>query len=79
MLGNSCVSHSCTICKYIELCLGVSLNERSFQTDRPGQLNEAASHENLKRFVEWGGNFFDTANVYSRGESEKVLGTWLSS
>ncbi|PVD21585.1 hypothetical protein C0Q70_17383 [Pomacea canaliculata] len=48
-------------------------------TDRPGQLNEAASHENIKRFVEWGGNFFDTANVYSRGESEKVLGTWLSS
>ncbi|PVD21586.1 hypothetical protein C0Q70_17384 [Pomacea canaliculata] len=46
---------------------------------RPGQLDEAASHEVIKRFVELGGNFIDTANVYSRGGSEQVIGTWLSS
>ena len=28
-------------------------------------------------FVEAGGNFIDTANVYSRGKSEEVVGQWL--
>src|SRR3989454_10890918 len=27
-------------------------------------------------FVEVGGNFFDTANVYSNGVSEEILGRW---
>ena len=30
------------------------------------------------RFRELGGNFLDTANRYSRGESERVIGNWLS-
>lgn len=29
------------------------------------------------RFVELGGNFLDTANVYSQGESEEIIGSWL--
>jgi aryl-alcohol dehydrogenase (NADP+) len=31
----------------------------------------------LDRFVERGGNFVDTADVYSRGGSEEILGRWL--
>lgn len=46
--------------------------------------DEAASHDLLDRFVAAGGNFVDTADVYSRwvpgnsgGESETILGRWL--
>ncbi len=31
----------------------------------------------LDYFLEVGGNFFDTADVYGRGTSEKILGEWL--
>ena len=30
------------------------------------------------RFVEAGGNFIDTADVYSRGASEEIIGRWLA-
>ncbi|WP_419615296.1 aldo/keto reductase [Thiolapillus sp.] len=43
-----------------------------------GQLSEADSHKVIDRFVEWGGNFIDTANVYGRGSSENIVGSWLS-
>lgn len=46
--------------------------------------DEAMSHTLLDRFVAAGGNFIDTANVYSSrvpghagGESESVIGRWL--
>lgn len=42
------------------------------------QMEEAASHGLLDRFVEGGGNFLDTSNVYSSGKSEEIIGTWLS-
>jgi aryl-alcohol dehydrogenase-like predicted oxidoreductase len=35
------------------------------------------SHKIADKFVEAGGNFIDTANVYSRGKSEEVVGSWL--
>lgn len=48
-------------------------------------VNEADSFRLLDRFVEAGGNFIDTADVYSAwapghqgGESETVIGNWLS-
>ena len=41
-------------------------------------LDEEAGIELVDRAVELGINFFDTANVYSRGESEVVLGDALS-
>ena len=44
----------------------------------PGQTNEEESHAILDRFVELGGNFIDSANAYSLGESERILGTWLA-
>ena len=29
------------------------------------------------RYVEAGGNFFDTSNIYNEGRSEMILGSWL--
>jgi len=47
-------------------------------------VDEDTSYRLLDTFVEAGGNFIDTANVYSRwvpghqgGESETILGNWL--
>src|SRR5262245_55691142 len=37
-------------------------------------LSEEDSRPHIKRALELGVNFFDTANVYSNGESEAVLG-----
>jgi aryl-alcohol dehydrogenase-like predicted oxidoreductase len=42
------------------------------------ESDEKVAHEQLDRFVEQGGNFVDTADVYSDGESEKILGRWLA-
>ncbi|CAG5122224.1 unnamed protein product [Candidula unifasciata] len=43
----------------------------------PGQTNEEASHQIINRYVEWGGNFLDTADMYALGKSEAILGKWL--
>ncbi len=42
------------------------------------ESTEEVSHAQLDRFVEQGGNFLDTANVYSRGISEEIIGRWLA-
>ncbi|MEU4235762.1 aldo/keto reductase [Actinoplanes sp. NPDC026619] len=42
------------------------------------ESSEEVSNAQLDRFVEAGGNFIDTANVYSRGRSEEVIGRWLA-
>jgi aryl-alcohol dehydrogenase (NADP+) len=39
---------------------------------------EEVAHAQLDRFVEAGGNFIDTANVYSQGRSEQIVGSWLA-
>src|ERR1700684_2254161 len=48
---------------------------------RPGRhawtLDEAASAPFLKQALDLGINFFDTANVYSSGASEEVVGRFL--
>ena len=62
--------------KVSRLCLGCMTyggpNERW-----PWALDEAASRPYIKRALELGINFFDTANVYSAGMSEEVLGRAL--
>ena len=55
--------------KVSELCLGAMTLGR--------EAGEALSHQMLNRFVEAGGNFIDTADVYRRGASETVIGHWL--
>lgn len=52
------------------LCLGAM----TFGTE----TDEKTAHEQLDRFIERGGNFIDTANVYSGGESESIIGRWLA-
>src|SRR5258706_5391194 len=42
------------------------------------ESSEEVSHAQLDRFIERGGNFVDTANVYSRGVSEEIVGGWLA-
>jgi aryl-alcohol dehydrogenase-like predicted oxidoreductase len=56
------------------ICLGCM----SFGSSREWMLDEDASHEIIERAVDLGVNFFDTANVYSRGESEEILGDALT-
>ena len=61
--------------KVSRICLGCM----SFGTSdwREWVLGEDESREILERAIELGINFFDTANVYSRGESEEILGRVL--
>jgi aryl-alcohol dehydrogenase-like predicted oxidoreductase len=54
-----------------ELCLGTM----TFGADRG--TDEATAHQILDAFVDTGGTFIDTANVYSQGASEEILGRWL--
>jgi aryl-alcohol dehydrogenase-like predicted oxidoreductase len=57
------------------LCLGcMSIGSSDW---RDWVLDEEASRELVERAVELGINFFDTANVYSYGESERILGDVL--
>src|SRR3954469_3594431 len=42
------------------------------------ESDEAVAHAQLDAFVEAGGNLIDTADVYSRGVSEEIIGRWLA-
>ena len=42
------------------------------------ESDEAVSHAQLDRFVAAGGNLIDTADVYSAGRSEEIIGRWLA-
>jgi aryl-alcohol dehydrogenase-like predicted oxidoreductase len=57
------------------LCLGcMSIGSSDW---RDWVLEEEASRELVERAIELGINFFDTANIYSHGESERLLGEML--
>jgi aryl-alcohol dehydrogenase-like predicted oxidoreductase len=43
------------------------------------ESDEEVAYEQLDRFLEEGGNFLDTADVYADGESEGIIGRWLGS
>ncbi len=59
--------------KVSRLCLGCM----SFGSQFDWMIPEEPSHEVVQRALEAGINFFDTANVYSTGESERILGRAL--
>ncbi|MDN4595542.1 aldo/keto reductase [Leifsonia virtsii] len=42
------------------------------------EADEATSHAILERYLDAGGNLVDTADVYSSGASESIIGRWLS-
>jgi len=55
--------------KVTPLCLGTM--------NFGGRSDSAESHAILDAYVELGGNFIDTANVYNDGRSEEVIGDWM--
>ena len=55
--------------KVSRLCLGAMTFGR--------ESTEELSLDMLNRFKELGGNFIDTADAYSAGLSEEILGRWL--
>jgi len=57
-----------------EICLG----SMSFGSDHDWMLDREQSRELIERAIDLGINFFDTANVYSTGESEEILGEVLA-
>jgi aryl-alcohol dehydrogenase-like predicted oxidoreductase len=57
-------------CAVSSLCLGTM----TFGTE----TDEAGSHAQLDRFVESGGTLVDTADVYSHGVSEEIIGRWFA-
>ena len=43
------------------------------------ETGEPAAHRQLDRFAEAGGTLVDTADVYSGGVSEEIIGRWFAS
>lgn len=54
-------------------CLGAM----TFGTDWGFGAAPKESEAILSRYFERGGNFIDTANVYTKGHSEKIIGDWI--
>ncbi|ELU14122.1 hypothetical protein CAPTEDRAFT_157900 [Capitella teleta] len=61
--------------KVSNLCLGTMLFGPS-KAGRPS-CTESESHALMDRYVELGGNFIDTADMYQNGVSEEIIGRWL--
>lgn len=55
------------------LCLGTM----TFGTDWPIGADAEESTRVLKTYLDAGGNFLDTANIYTRGHSEKIIGDFF--
>jgi aryl-alcohol dehydrogenase-like predicted oxidoreductase len=55
-------------------CLGAM----TFGNTEGWGADEAESRRILDRYIDAGGNFVDTANVYTRGQSETMLGEFLT-
>src|SRR5260370_32664528 len=58
-------------CAVSSLCLGTM----PFGAETGGR----GAHQQLDRFIEGGGNFVDTADVYADGRSEQIIGRWFAS
>jgi aryl-alcohol dehydrogenase-like predicted oxidoreductase len=67
--------------KVSRICLGCMSYGEHPEVMRPGShewaLNEEESRPFFKQALDLGINFFDTANVYSTGSSEELLGRFL--
>jgi len=59
------------------LCLGCMSYGEPQRGNHPWTLSEAQSRPFVRRALELGINFFDTANVYSDGTSEEIVGRVL--
>jgi aryl-alcohol dehydrogenase-like predicted oxidoreductase len=63
--------------KVSELCLGCMTYGVPDRGDHPWTLSEEASRPLIRQALEAGINFFDTANTYSDGTSEEIVGRAL--
>jgi aryl-alcohol dehydrogenase-like predicted oxidoreductase len=63
--------------KVSRLCLGCMSYGVPERGQHPWTLNEEESRPFIQRALELGINFFDTANIYSDGTSEEILGRAL--
>jgi 1-deoxyxylulose-5-phosphate synthase len=63
--------------KVSELCLGCMTFGIPERGDHPWTLPEEQSRPLIRQAIELGINFFDTANAYSDGTSEEILGRAL--
>lgn len=61
--------------KVSELCLGTM----TFGTDWNFGADKKVSKQVFDIFTEAGGNFFDTANIYTKGSAETLLGEFIQS
>ncbi len=59
--------------KVSELCLGTM----GFGTEGGWGADKETSFKIMESFANAGGNFFDTANIYKLGSSEKIIGEFL--
>src|SRR3546814_4845038 len=59
------------------VCLGCMSFGVSDRGSHPWSLDEATSRPLIKAALDGGINFFDTANVYSDGTSEEIVGKVL--
>ncbi|MDR6289030.1 MULTISPECIES: aldo/keto reductase [Inquilinus] len=55
------------------LCLGAM----TFGEDAGWGASEEVSHEMMSAYLDRGGNFIDTANIYTGGHSETIVGDYL--
>jgi len=60
------------------ICLGCMSYASPTSQTHPWALSESESRPFIKRAIELGINFFDTANIYSGGASEELLGRALA-
>lgn len=75
MTLNSYVNLGKSALKVSPLCLGTM----TFGEDWGEGSNVQESQKILSRYVQLGGNFIDTANVYTFGHSERIIGDFLKS
>jgi aryl-alcohol dehydrogenase (NADP+) len=59
------------------ICLGCMSYGEPARGSHPWSLDEAGSKPFIAKALDVGITFFDTANVYSAGSSEEIVGKWL--
>ncbi|MBM3288569.1 MAG: aldo/keto reductase, partial [Candidatus Hydrogenedentes bacterium] len=63
------VAFGATGIRVSEVCLGTMTFGK--------EADEAGSIAIMERAVEAGVNFFDTADIYTQGQSEEIIGRWM--
>jgi len=49
------------------------VNDKAWNT----QCNQTGADDIIEKFVDMGGNFIDTADCYSNGNAEEIIGEWI--